>query len=90
MPVISFFLGIYIRMYYREHNPPHFHVEYKNDKAIININTLEVMEGELPRRVLALVLEWASYNREKLMENWHNIETGHALNKIKPLDEDDE
>jgi hypothetical protein len=28
MPEISRFLGIIIRMYIREHAPPHFHTEY--------------------------------------------------------------
>ena len=56
MPTISQFFGILIHMYIRgEHNPPHFHALYAEYEALINIQTLEVIEGILPRRPLALV-----------------------------------
>jgi hypothetical protein len=43
MPEICRFYGIIIRMYYDDHNPPHFHAEYADDEAWININTLAVI-----------------------------------------------
>ena len=52
MPEISRFLGIKIFMYFNEHNPPHFHVQYNENKASIRIETLGVMEGKLPSKVL--------------------------------------
>ncbi len=52
MPTISQFFGILIRMYYDAHNPPHFHVIYGEYEAQININTLEIIKGDLPKRVL--------------------------------------
>ena len=33
MPVISTYFGILIRMYYKEHGPPHFHAEHAGDQA---------------------------------------------------------
>lgn len=33
MPVLSMFYGIIIRMYFDDHNPPHFHAEYQGYKA---------------------------------------------------------
>jgi hypothetical protein len=57
MPTISTFFGILIRMYYREHNLPHFHVEYGEYHAIINIETLEIIEGGLPNRAVGMVME---------------------------------
>ena len=58
MPTLSMFFGIIIRMYYapKEHNPPHIHVYYQNDKAVVNILSCELMEGELPSRQIRLVL----------------------------------
>jgi hypothetical protein len=50
MPTISEFFGILIRMYYDDHNPPHFHAYYGGHEAIISIETLEIMEGSLPKR----------------------------------------
>jgi hypothetical protein len=50
VPTISRFFGIVIRMYYDDHAPPHFHAYYGDDVAVIAINTLEVIEGDLPKR----------------------------------------
>lgn len=50
MPEISRFYGIIIRMFYNDHNPPHFQVIYQEDEALINIITLEILEGKLPKR----------------------------------------
>ena len=69
MPSISRFLGIIITMYYREHNPPHFHVKYNEYKAIFTIEDLKMIEGDLPKRVVSLVLEWAFAHREELVED---------------------
>jgi hypothetical protein len=57
MPTISSFYGLLIRMYYDEHGPPHFHVEYQDYSASIDLNSLEVCVGHLPRRALNLVLD---------------------------------
>jgi len=63
MPEICRFYGIIIRMYYDDHNPPHFHAFYGDDEAWININTLAVFSGNLPGRALGLVIEWASMHQ---------------------------
>ena len=50
MPTLSVFFGIVIRMYYDDHPPPHFHAIYGEHEAKIGIETLELMDGKLPRR----------------------------------------
>ncbi len=55
MPEISRFFGIIIRMYWNDHEPPHFHAIYGDFEALIEIETLAVFRGELPRRALVLV-----------------------------------
>ena len=57
MPEISRFFGIIIAMYYNDHAPPHFHVRYDNQKAIISIEPIEVLAGRLTPRALGLVRE---------------------------------
>lgn len=85
MPTISAFFGIVIRMYYDDHAPPHFHAYYAEHHAAIMIDTLEVRDGALPKRALALVLEWAVEHREELRANW-TLAAGHEpLNGIDPL-----
>jgi hypothetical protein len=67
MPTISFFYGIVIRMFFNDHAPPHFHVQYAEFKAEIVIETLAVRNGDLPPRALALVLDWASAHCAELL-----------------------
>ena len=86
MPTISRFFGITVRMYYDDHEPAHFHVYYAGDDATVTIDNLEVLEGELPRRALALVLEWASQRRTELRDNWQRAREHEELEQIKPLD----
>jgi hypothetical protein len=86
MPTISEFFGILIRMYYDDHNPPHFHAYYGDHEAIIAIQSLEVLEGSLPKRAKALAIEWALDHRAELMEDWLLAEKHYPLNKIEPLE----
>jgi hypothetical protein len=85
MPEISRFYGIVIAVFFDEHNPPHFHARYGADKAAIDIRTLGVLEGELPRRALRMVIEWAEEHQAELMENWGLVRAGSQPNKIEPL-----
>ena len=85
MPEICRFLGIVIAMYYKEHAPPHFHAKYGSQRAAFSIQDLRLIEGNLPPRVISLVLEWAFQHREELMENWRRVERKEDLRKIEPL-----
>ena len=86
MPTVSSFFGITIQMFWREHGPPHFHATYGEHEAIIDIRELRVTRGGLPRRGLALVLEWASFNRDALMEDWNLCSELKPPLPIPPLD----
>lgn len=63
MPEISRFFGIVIRIFFDDHNPPHFHAFYGDDEALIDIRTLGLFAGSLPPRAQSLVVEWASLHR---------------------------
>lgn len=58
-----------------EHAPPHFHAIYGEFEVLVEIRTLAVIRGKIPRRAMALVLEWASLYREELMEDWKTMRT---------------
>jgi len=85
MPTISTFYGILIRMFFNDHSPPHFHARYGEFEATININTVEVIRGQLPLRALNLVQEWAMIHREELLEDWRLCRENTAPVKIEPL-----
>jgi len=87
MPTISMFYGIIIRMYCapKEHNPPHIHVFYQDDKAIFDIKKIELLEGKLSRKKLRLVLAWIELRQEELLANWELAQNGALPFNIDPL-----
>jgi len=70
MPTIAVFYGIMIRMYWRDHAPPHLHAIYQGFEALIAIETGEVIGGQLPPNALRIVQQWVLLRQAKLMENW--------------------
>jgi len=70
MPVISYFFGIYIRMYHDDHNPPHIHVEYQGNEALLAIIDGEIMTGTLPNKARKIVQEWMQAHQQELLDDW--------------------
>lgn len=85
MPEICRFFGIIISMYYNDHPPPHFHVRYGEEKALVDIESLTVLRGQLSPRVLGLVVEWAAQHRGELMRDWKLARSEEPLERIDPL-----
>jgi hypothetical protein len=85
MPEISRFYGIVIQMYFDEHPPSHFHARYSGDVVQIGINPIRVLEGQVERRAMSLVLEWAALHQWELMENWDRMRRDELPQSIEPL-----
>lgn len=86
MPEISRFFGIVIQMYYNDHDPPHFHVRYSGQRALVAIEDLAILGGQLSPRALSLVREWAALHREELTEDWNLARAESELRPIPPLE----
>jgi hypothetical protein len=86
MPTISQFFGIFIRMFFDDHPPPHFHAKYNEYQAVIDIKRLEVIEGHLPRRALSLVLDWAELHQAELLTDWELCRAKQKPLNIAPLE----
>ncbi len=85
MPEICRFYGIIIAMFFYDHNPPHFHVRYGDDNAVIDINSLRVLDGNIPVRALNMVIEWAAIHKEELLKDWELAKNNQPPQKIEPL-----
>lgn len=85
MPEISRFLGIIIRMYFRDHAPAHFHAEYGEYEITVDIET-GVFTGKFPRRALSAVMEWHQLHKGELKANWEAARNRKPLSKIEPLE----
>lgn len=85
VPRLSFFYGISIYMYPRDHNPPHFHVMYAEFSAQILISNGEIINGSLPRRAERLVSEWLEAHRREIFGAWVLMQNGNSVEAIEPL-----
>lgn len=55
----------------KEHNPPHIHVIYGEYIGAMDIQTLEMLEGDLPPKALSLVQEWMKKYQQELFKIWN-------------------
>ncbi len=85
MPEISRFYGIVIKMFFDDHEPPHFHVEYAEHQAVVSIETVALIGGTLPPRALGMVAEWAALRQEELREAWQRAKNLEPVDRIDPL-----
>ncbi len=85
MPTISRFYGIKITMNYNDHSPPHFHAEYQDYEATVEIANGNVT-GKMPRRALRMLWNWLDEYQEELEENWTRARNRQTLLDITPLD----
>jgi hypothetical protein len=70
----------------KKHNLPHVHVEYQGEVAVIEIDSAEILVGNLPSKKLRLVQAWIEIHREELMADWKLATEGQEVFKIKPLE----
>ena len=86
MPEVSRFFGIVIRMYFDDHDPPHFHAMYAGKEAQVGIDPIVILEGKLPNRAASMVVEWAALHQRALMQNWWRLRNDQPIEKIQPLE----
>ena len=68
-------------MFFCDHPPPHFQAIYGEYNALVSIESLEIIEGDLPSRAQKLVLEWATLYQQDLLQMWNSQE----FRKLPPL-----
>ncbi len=85
MPVISAFFGIMIRMFYNDHEPPHFHAEHQGQHGKFDMSGEIVIGSIQSRTALRLIREWARLHEVELQENWELMKVGKPLRHIEPL-----
>ena len=86
MPEISRFLGIVIRMYFDDHAPAHFHAYYAETTGRVGLSPIGVIDGNLPPRVLSLIVEWANLHEAQLAEDWRRLRDHQPAIPIAPLE----
>jgi hypothetical protein len=85
VPIISVFFGIVVRMFYREHEPAHFHAEHQGQQGKFNPDGEMIVGNIQSGTALRLIRDWASLHRREIEGNWKKMKGGHPLDKIEPL-----
>ena len=85
MPIIARFYGIVIMMFFKDHNPPHFHAKYEGHVAVFEIKTRRLIAGQFPPHAKKLVREWIVLHEKELLENWNKAMKNGNLKSIEPL-----
>jgi hypothetical protein len=62
--------GIQIVLHFNDHGRPHFHAVTADDRVTIDIETLQLMKGSMPRARYRLVKKWAQSRQALLLEAW--------------------
>lgn len=65
----------------KEHEPSHLHALYGEHIGIFDLRTMQMTEGDLPKKAQELVKEWMSQNQDRLLEMWNT----QKLEKLPPL-----
>ena len=87
MPVISMFFGIAIKVFYREHNPPHFHAYYQGFEGLFVIKTGELTQGKFPPKACKIIKEWSLEYHNELLDIWKLAQDGKQLFRIPGADQ---
>ena len=85
MPTLSIFYGIVIQIYWFDHAPPHIHARYAEHEVQIDLQRIDVLHGSLPKRALAMVLEWTHEHQMELLAAWAAASAGEPIARIAPL-----
>lgn len=86
MPEICRFRGISVRMFYNDHEPPHFHAVCSEHEAMVEIKSLKILRGTLPHSATELLLKWAKIHQFELRTNWKRAQAGIPFERIAPPD----
>ena len=84
MPTISMFFGIIIRMYFDDHNPPHFHAFYQEYRAVFSLDG-QMISGDMPEKQSKIIEVWAMLHKDELEADWQLAKDQQELYKIEPL-----
>jgi hypothetical protein len=86
VPIIAVFFGIVIRMFYKEHEPAHFHAEHQGQQGKFDFSGKVVAGNIQSKTALRLIRQWAVLHGSDLAANWANMKAGRPLDKIPPLE----
>jgi len=81
------FFGIVVKVFYQEHNPPHFHAYYQGFEGLFNIKSGELTAGKFPPKACKIIKEWSLEHQDELLKVWDLAQNGKPLFRIPGADQ---
>ena len=88
MATLSMFFGIIIKMYKErdgKHHRPHIHAQHADKTASFDLETRDILAGEMDKDDVDRIKGWMSIHREELFANWKLLGEEGTYFKIEPL-----
>jgi hypothetical protein len=73
MPTLHRLSGSKVCMYADDHEPPHFHLLGAGWSGVIDLATLAVRRGAIPRRDYLEAVQWAKAHGPFLLAEWKRL-----------------
>ena len=76
MATLAMIYGIIIKMNSEKnakHHRAHIHAWYSGSEAVFDVETMEKIEGEFPRRQELIVLGFIAAHQPELFANWESL-----------------
>ena len=86
VPIVSSFSGVVIRMYYRGHELPHFHAEFRGEQGKYSFDGELIAGGIRSASAERRIRCWAALHDGELLTNWKRMNRGEPLKSIAPLE----
>ena len=83
MSIIGVVDAAKLYIYANDHPPPHFHVLYAEHRAVIDIQTMKMRRGNLPKAKLRAIMKWAKPRKAQLLEAWNITQENLIPEKIR-------
>ena len=88
MATLSMFYGIIVKMNKElngKHHKPHIHAMHAGKMASFDLETREILAGELDSVDVDKVKAWMAIHKDELMANWQLLREEDTYFKIEPL-----
>jgi hypothetical protein len=70
MPLLKDFGSFHIRMYFRDHNPPHVHAVSPDETVLLAIADGSIVRGAIRGESPRPAQDWIAQNRDMLLVKW--------------------
>lgn len=65
--------GVKIHIYSNDHVPPHIHAIYGEYEILVDIRTVEILKGVLPKNKKKIAISYVRENQDDLLDTFYQL-----------------